>query len=121
MSRKMDAVRIPAVATVPSATTGVIDTPAVKPGVTMVCQSIAFRNRTGARGTVTIQLRSGGAVFPISDQASPSANQFYSYPYPIDVHEGEQIEASQLSCSQSDILDLVVIGYLLDDDEEEVA
>lgn len=112
MSKIRDSVRRKFQATIASSTTGIVSSDPVKAGRMLVCQSIAFKNATGARGTATLQIRQGGAVYPINDQASPSANVWYNYPYPVYVNEGEQIEVSQASCSASDILHLVVIGYV---------
>ena len=108
-----DSVRIPLTVTVASGGTGLISTDQVAPGQTLVCQSIAFRNRTGVRGTATLQIRRSGQAYPLSDQPAPVANVWYNYPYPQYVNEGEVIEVSQASCSTSDVLDLVIIGYTM--------
>ncbi len=105
-------VRNPYQVTLSASGTGTLATDRVKPGERLTCQSIAFRNRTGARGTASLRIRSSAVVYDLGDQASPVANQWYYYPYEQHLGESEQIEVSQASCSASDVLDLVVIGYL---------
>lgn len=76
-------------------------------------QSIAFRNRTGARGTLEVYLKSGEEEFFIFDQLSPGANTWYWYPYPQTLKQGERLIAKQESCSADDQLDLHCIGYMI--------
>lgn len=113
MSQYLDAVRIPLSAKADASGIGVITAPRVAEGQILVCQSIAWKNETGARGTATFRVKSGGVVYPVNDQVSPAANTWYCYPYEVDVLEGEQIEVSQASCTQNDVLDLVITGYIV--------
>ena len=77
----------------------------------LACQSIAFKNENGARGTLEIFLKQGAVETFIADQTSPASNRWYWYPYEQHLKEGEQIIAKQASCIASDILDLHIIGY----------
>ena len=81
-------------------------------GQVLACQSIGFRNRTGARGTLELYIKQGEARTFIADQTSPLANRWYWYPYTQHIKEGEQLEAQQASCLQNDELDLHIIGYI---------
>ena len=113
MSKIIDSVRIPLTVTVAASGTGLISTPPVRTGQMLCVQSLAFRNRTGARGTATLQVRRMDTAYQLGDQPSPVANTWYYYPYPQYVQEGEVIEVSQASCSTSDVLDLVIVGYIV--------
>jgi hypothetical protein len=108
-----DSVRIPLTVTVAAGGTGLISTPPVQTGQMLCVQSLAFRNRTGARGTATLQIRRLGQAYQLSDQPAPVANLWYNYPYTQYVNEGEVVEVSQASCSTSDVLDLVIVGYIV--------
>jgi hypothetical protein len=112
MSKIIDSVRLPYNVTVAATGTGTISSDRVKTGQMLVCQSIAFRNQTGARGTATLRIKQSGVNFPLGDHLSPAANTWYYYPYEQYVNEGEQVEVSQASCYASDVLDLVIIGYV---------
>ena len=114
-----DSIRIPLQVTVASGGTGLISSDKVLPDQTLVCQSIAYRNETGDRGTATLQIRRLGQAYPLGDQSSPIANLWYYYDTPQYVNEGEVVEVSQASCSQSDVLDLVIIGYIVYEAEVE--
>ena len=111
MSRIKDSARIPVDLVVLVNGTGVISTPVIPPGQVLVIQSVAWRNATGARGTATVQIRSGQIVAPLGDQLAPTANTWYYYPYDQHVIEGECVEVSQASCVAGDVLSLRVIGY----------
>lgn len=112
MAKIIDSVRLPYVKTVAATGTGKISSDRVKSGQMLVCQSIAFRNQTGARGTASLRIKQSGVLYDLGDQASPAANQWYYYPYEQHVNEGEQIEVSQASCILNDVLDLVIVGYI---------
>lgn len=92
--------------------TGYVRTKRLGRGKVLTCQSIAFRNQTGARGNVEVYLKQAAALTFIFDQVSPAANIWYWYPYTQNIKEGEQIEAQQASCSSGDILDIQVIGLV---------
>ena len=112
MAKIIDSVRLPYNAKVAATGTGTIRSDRVANGQMLVCQSIAFRNQTGARGTASLRIKQSGVVYDLGDQASPAANQWYYYAYPVYVNEGEQIEVSQASCVADDVLDLVIVGYI---------
>ncbi len=112
MAKIIDSVRLPYNAAVAATGTGKISSDRVKNGQMLVCQSIAWRNQTGARGTATLQVRQSGVTYPLGDQAAPVAGQWYYYPYEQHVNEGEQVEVSQASCTAADVLDLVIVGYI---------
>ena len=112
MSKIRDSVRLPYTKTVAGSGTGTIRSDIVKTGQMLVCQSIAFRNQTGARGTASLRIKQSGVVYDLGDQSSPAANQWYYYAYPVYANEGEQVEVSQASCIADDVLDLVIVGYI---------
>ncbi len=112
MAKIIDSVRLSLRQVVASTGTGIINSDRIKNGQMLVCQSIAFRNQTGARGTASLRIKQSGVVYDLGDQASPAANQWYYYAYPVYVNEGEQVEVSQASCTINDILDLVIVGYI---------
>ena len=112
MTKIIDSVRLPYSKKVSATGTGIISSDRVKNGQMLVCQSIAFRNQTGARGTASLRIKQGSVVYDLGDQASPAANQWYYYPYEQHINEGEIIEVSQASCVANDVLDLVLIGYI---------
>jgi len=91
--------------------TGEITSERINHGEVLACQSIAFRNQTGARGTLELFIRQMDALTFIADQTSPAANRWYWYPYTQHIKEGEAIKAEQASCLTNDILDLQIIGY----------
>lgn len=112
MSKIIDSVRLPYNVTVAATGTGTISSDRVQSGQMLVCQSIAFRNQTGARGAITLQIKQSGVTYPLAYEPAPAANEWYTYPYEQHVNEGEQVECSQDSCIASDVLDLVIIGYI---------
>ena len=112
MAKIIDSVRLPYNVVVGASGTGTISSDRVKNGQMLVCQSIAFRNQTAARGAITLQLKQGAVTYPLAYEPAPAANEWYTYPYEQHVNEGEQVECSQASCIASDILDLVIIGYI---------
>ncbi len=112
MSKIRDSVRLPYDKKVASTGTGAIQSRRVEPGQMLVCQSLAWKNATGARGTASLRIRQSSVVYELGDQASPAANQWYFYPYEQHVNEGEQVEVSQASCIANDELSLVIIGYI---------
>jgi len=101
--------------------TGKVTSNLIERGQTVACQSIAFRNRTGTRGTVTLSVKEGETTYPFADQSAPTANRWWFYPYAQYIGEGERIEASQASCLADDELDLIVVGYISYEDSREVA
>lgn len=112
MSKIIDSVRLPYNVTVAASGTGTISSDRVKTGQMLVCQSIAFRNQTGDRGMATLQIRQSGVTFPLAQEQAPTKNEWITYAVEQYVNEGEQVEVSQASCSASDVLDLVIIGYV---------
>lgn len=100
--------------------TGTIETDMVKPHQVIACQSIGFRNRTGARGTLELYIKQQADLTFIADQSSPAANRWYWYPYTQHIKEGERIEAQQASCIANDILDLHIIGYVIYESEGKI-
>ena len=111
MAKIIDSVRLPYNTKVAATGTGTIRADPGANGQMLVCQSIAFRNQTGARGTASLRIKQSGVVYDLGDQASPAANQWYYYAHEQHVNEGEQVEVSQASCTINDVLDLVIIGY----------
>lgn len=101
--------------------TGYVRSERIERNQTIACQSIAFRNRTGTRGTVTLSVEHAGTTFPFADQSAPTVNRWWFYPYTQYIGTGERVEASQASCKADDELDLVVIGYMMYAEEREVA
>ena len=93
--------------------TGKVANNRLEPGQLVACQSIAFRNQTGARGAVVLQIRHDDRVEEFAEEPAPAANEWYYYPYAQFIKEGEQIEAAQASCLANDILNLRVIGYII--------
>ncbi|MBA7701134.1 hypothetical protein ES703_109865 [subsurface metagenome] len=79
----------------------------------IACQSIAIRNRSGARGTFEAYIKQQASLTFIFDQGSPALNTWYWYPYTQFIKDGEQIEIQQLTCLKDDILDLHIIGYTM--------
>ncbi len=112
MAKIIDSVRLPYTAKVSATGTGTIRSDRVKNGQMLVCQSLAFRNQTGARGTASLRIKQSGVVYDLGDQASPALGQWYYYAFPVYVNEGEQVEVSQASCTINDVLDLVIVGYI---------
>ena len=112
MAKIIDSVRLPYSLKVAATGTGTISSDRVKVGQMLVCQSLAFRNQTGARGAITLQIKQGAVKFPLAYEPAPAANEWYTYPYEQHVNEGEQVECEQASCIADDVLDLVIIGYL---------
>lgn len=91
--------------------TGEVASDRVDVGEMLCCQSLAFRNRTGARGTVEVYLKQGAIETLIWDEPAPAANEWYWYPYEQHLRESERIIAKQATCLTSDVLDLHIIGY----------
>ncbi len=91
--------------------TGIVESDKVLDGERLVSQSIAIRNRTGARGTFEVYLKHNTDKTFLFNQTSPAANQWYYYPYEQHLVEGETIEVEQASCLQNDELDLHIVGY----------
>ena len=79
----------------------------------IACQSIAIRNRTGARGTFEVFIKQGASLTFIFDQGSPAKNTWYWYPYTQFIKNGEQIEVQQATAKEDDVLDLHIIGYTM--------
>jgi len=98
---------------VPAAGTGYVRSEILHRNRIIACQSIAIRNRTGARGTFEVYIKQQAALTFIFDQLQPGANTWYWYPYTQFIKEGEQIEVQQLTCEEDDILDLHIIGYAM--------
>jgi len=119
MGKTLDLVRLPLKAVVAVNGVGTVASKRVENGQVMVCQSITWRNRTGARGTLVLQIRSDDVVYPFANQLTPGANTWYWDPYEVRINEGEQIEASQETCIAADILDLIVLGYIVYKSEAE--
>uniref|UniRef100_A0A6M3XZY3 Uncharacterized protein n=1 Tax=viral metagenome TaxID=1070528 RepID=A0A6M3XZY3_9ZZZZ len=92
--------------------TGIVRSDLIQRGQVLACQSIGFRNRTGARGNLELYIEETGTLTFIADQTTPLANRWYWYPYAQHIKEGERIEAQQASCLADDELDLHVIGYV---------
>lgn len=111
MGAKKYPVRLRDKATVASDGTGEVKSDLVERGQVFACQSLAFRNRTGARGTVEFYIFHSDIETFICDEPAPAANEWYWYPYAQHLKEGERIIAKQASCLTSDVLDLHCIGY----------
>lgn len=92
--------------------TGSIRSQILEAGQVLDCESVAFRNRTGARGALEVYIKQGAALVFLCDQTSPAADTWYWYPYTQTIKEGEQIEAQQASCLNGDVLDLHIIGHI---------
>ena len=112
MAKIIDSVRLPYAVAVISGTTGRITSDRVKPGQSLVCQSIAWKNETAARGTASLQIRQGNVLMHLGDQLSPAADTWYYYAVEQHVNEGEQVEVEQASCGASDKMRLEIIGYI---------
>jgi hypothetical protein len=112
MSKIIDSVRLPYTVTVAATGTGTISSDRVKSGQMLVCQSIAFRNQTGDRGAAILRIKQSGVNYPLAEEEAPPANEWLNYTQEQYVNEGEQVEVSQASCVASDVLDLVIIGYV---------
>ncbi len=113
MGAKKYPIRLPYKAKVAADGTGYVRSEILHRNRVIACQSIAFRNQTGARGTVEVYIKQGAALTFIFDQGSPAANTWYWYPYTQFIKEGEQIEAQQASAKEDDVLDLHIIGYTM--------
>ena len=98
---------------VPADGTGYVRSEILHRNRVIACQSIAVRNRTGARGTFEVFIRQGDALTFIFDQPTPALNTWYWYPYTQFIKTGEQIEVQQATCLEDDILDLHIIGYTM--------
>ncbi|MBA7575417.1 hypothetical protein ES708_17246 [subsurface metagenome] len=112
-------IRLPSQATVGADGTGYVRSERLKVNRVLDCQSLAFRNRTGARGNVEVYIKQGASLAFICDQTTPGANTWYWYTYPQTIKEGEQFEAQQASCIAGDILDLHIIGHITFEKEGE--
>lgn len=112
MSKIIDSVRLPYTVVVASTGTGTISSDRVKSGQMLVCQSIAFRNQTGDRGAAILRIRQSGVNYPLAQENAPVAGEWYHYDTEQYVNEGEQVEVSQAGCTASDVLDLVILGYV---------
>jgi len=113
MGAKKYPIRLRYRADVPEDGTGYVRSEILERNRVIACQSIAFRNRTGARGTVEVYIKQGEALTFIFDQLTPALNTWYWYPYTQFFKVGEQLEAQQLTCLQNDVLDLHIIGYTM--------
>uniref|UniRef100_A0A6H1ZR55 Uncharacterized protein n=1 Tax=viral metagenome TaxID=1070528 RepID=A0A6H1ZR55_9ZZZZ len=113
MGAKKYPIRLRYKATVAADGTGYVRSEILHRNRVIACQSIGFRNRTGARGTVEAYIKQGAARTFIFDQGTPAANRWYWYPYTQFIKEGEQIEIQQASCSADDVLDLHIVGYTI--------
>ncbi|GAI81665.1 unnamed protein product, partial [marine sediment metagenome] len=100
-------------ATVPEDGTGYVRSEILHRNRVITCQSIAIRNRTGARGTFEAFIKQQAALTFLFDQGTPGANTWYWYPYTQFIKEGEQIEVQQLTCKEDDVLELHIIGYAM--------
>lgn len=98
---------------VPSADTGSITSRLIDENEMECYQSIAFRNRSGARGDVEVFIKSGEVETFLFNQLSPAKNTWYFYYTPQTLKSGEQIIAKQASCHADDELDLHCIGYMI--------
>ncbi|MBA7567541.1 hypothetical protein ES708_09256 [subsurface metagenome] len=105
-------IRLPSQETVDADGTGYVRSERLEVNRVLDCQSLAFRNRTGARGNVEIYIKQSASLTFVCDQTTPGANTWYWYPYPQTIKEGEQFEAQQASCMAGDILDLHLIGHI---------
>ncbi len=112
MSKIIDSVRLPYQATVVSDGAGTVSSDRVKTGQALVCQSIAFRNRTGDRGEAVLQIRQSGVTYPLEKEIAPAANEWYVYSVEQHILDGEQVEVSQADCIAADVLDMVIVGYV---------
>ncbi len=112
MAKIIDSIRLPYTVVVAASGTGTITSKRVDSGQALVCQSIAFRNQTGARGSAVLLVKSGPVTYPLDEEPNPAANTWYVYIIEQHISEGEQVEVQQASCSSSDVLDLVIIGYI---------
>lgn len=112
MEQERYPIRRPYKAKVGADGTGSVRSQVLEAGQVLDCESIAFRNRTGARGTLEIYIKQGASLVFICDQTAPAADTWYWYPYTQTILEGEQIEAQQASCIAGDILDLHIIGHI---------
>jgi len=113
MGAKKYPIRLRYKATVAEDGTGYVRSEILRRNQVIACQSIAFRNQTGARGTVEAYIKQQAAQTFIFDQGTPAANRWYWYPYTQFIKEGEQLELQQLTCLADDILDLQIIGYAM--------
>jgi len=120
MGAKKYPIRLKFKATVGATGTGKIESDMVKPHQVIACQSIAFRNQTGARGTMELYIKQQTNLTCIADEPAPAANEWYWYPYTQHIKEGERIEAQQASCSADDVLDLHIIGYIIYESKGEI-
>ena len=112
MSKIIDSVRITKTKSVAATGTGTVETDQVRPGESLVIQSVVWRNNTGTRGTATLQIKSGAVVYPLRQEPAPASGEWYDYSEEQHLGEGEQLQLSQASCTINDVLDLIVIGYL---------
>ncbi|MBA7622113.1 hypothetical protein ES703_29484 [subsurface metagenome] len=112
-------IRLPSQVTVDADGTGYVRSEIMKVNRILDCQSLAFRNRTGARGHVEIYIKQGASLIVVCDQTAPEANRWYWYPYPQTIKEGEQFEAQQEECIAGDVLDLHIIGHITFESKKE--
>lgn len=112
MAKCRDQVRLVAYTKVAASGTGKVTLERVKPGRVLVCENIAWINETGTRGTSSLTIKAGGRSYNLADQATPTLNQWYYYPYLLRLVEGEELEVSQASCIANDIMRLHVVGYI---------
>ncbi|MBA7602858.1 hypothetical protein ES703_09954 [subsurface metagenome] len=113
MGAKKYPIRLRYKATVAENGTGYVRSEILHRNRVIACQAIAFRNQTGARGTVEAYIKQQAARTFIFDQLQPGANTWYWYPYTQFIKDGEQIELQQLTCLEGDVLDLHIIGYAM--------
>jgi len=113
MGAKKYPIRLQYKVIVPDDATGYVRSEILHRNQVIACQSIAIRNRTGARGTFEVYIKQAAFRTFIFDQLQPEANTWYWYPYTQFIKVGEQIEVEQLTCLEDDVLELHIIGYAM--------
>jgi len=108
------------IVTVAATGTGTVKSKRAENGQLICWQSIAFRNRTGTRGSVVLSVVRGEADYPFAEEPAPTANEWWFYDKPVWLKAGEHLQADQSNCQANDVIELSLIGYSVFGSEGEV-
>lgn len=88
-----------------------VETDQVPPGDIWCLEHYSFENETGARGTVRLYVGSKAVPRFLKEHEAPLADELVFEDAPIWIGEGQRLGFRQASCTASDVLKLVAIGY----------
>lgn len=88
-----------------------VETEVVPPGELWCPEHYSFENQTGNRGAVRLYVGSRTVPRFLKEHEAPLANELVFEDAPIWIGEGQRLGFRQASCTASDSLKLVAIGY----------